>query len=199
MADPTDLPPLPADHLDHPESWATGAAPATEKQKGFVKVLEKQHPDLVPSGGLKAEDMGKSEASEVIGSLKSGRTVGPTKEVTKGKDEENGRDGITGDTNVAEELDRQVMEMKKNEAEVEGNGRVSQKRKDVPKETADHAGAEDEDGGGNASGRDLGKTTQDGAMGSGVADDEKDGERKVKKARVREEEVSKPSVKARLT
>ena len=76
MADPSNLPPLPKDHLDHPEQWATGAEPATGKQKGFIKVLEGQHPDAIPEKGLDVESMGKSEASEVIEKLKNGKKVG---------------------------------------------------------------------------------------------------------------------------
>ena len=54
-------------HLDHPENWATGDQPATDKQKGFLKVLEKQ------KGVSKSEDrgMGKSKASEKIDELKN--------------------------------------------------------------------------------------------------------------------------------
>ncbi|WVR03046.1 hypothetical protein IAU60_000035 [Kwoniella sp. DSM 27419] len=69
------LPPLPADHLDHPEQWATGGDPATDKQKGFIAVLEGKNPGLVPEGGLDKELMGKSEASEVIEKLKAGQSV----------------------------------------------------------------------------------------------------------------------------
>nr|XP_031862046.1 uncharacterized protein CI109_002459 [Kwoniella shandongensis]KAA5529118.1 hypothetical protein CI109_002459 [Kwoniella shandongensis] len=74
-ADGSVLPPLPADHLSHPEQWATGADPATSKQKGFIKVLEGQHPESVPEEGLNVEGMGKSEASEVIEKLKSGQKL----------------------------------------------------------------------------------------------------------------------------
>lgn len=54
-------------HLDHPENWTTGADPATDKQKGFLKVLEKQK-------GVSVGDVsgiGKSEASEKIDELKN--------------------------------------------------------------------------------------------------------------------------------
>ena len=54
-------------HLDHPENWTTGADPATDKQKGFLKVLEKQKG--VPVGDI--SDIGKSEASEKIDELKN--------------------------------------------------------------------------------------------------------------------------------
>jgi hypothetical protein len=54
-------------HLDHPENWTTGGDPATEKQKGFLKVLEKQKG--VPVGDLGG--IGKSEASEKIDELKN--------------------------------------------------------------------------------------------------------------------------------
>ena len=71
------LPPLPKDHVDHPENWVTGDMPATDKQLGFISVLEKQHPELVPDGGLDKEAMDKSEACEVINDLKSGKVVRP--------------------------------------------------------------------------------------------------------------------------
>ena len=60
----------PADdaHLDHPENWATGGEPATGKQKGFLKVLEKQKGVEVDGA---VESMGKSEASEKIDELKN--------------------------------------------------------------------------------------------------------------------------------
>ena len=54
------------EHLDHPENWTTGDEPATEKQKGFLAVLEKKK-------GMEVENMnslGKSEASEKIDELK---------------------------------------------------------------------------------------------------------------------------------
>lgn len=76
-ANPADLPPLPANHLNHPENWVTGGDPATTKQKAFIETLESQHPDLVPQEGLSVESMGKTEASEVIDSLKSGKPVAP--------------------------------------------------------------------------------------------------------------------------
>jgi len=75
MADPSQLPPLPKDHLSHPENWTTGSEPATSKQKGFIKVLENQHKELVPEGGMDVDGLGKSEASEVIEKLKSGEEV----------------------------------------------------------------------------------------------------------------------------
>jgi hypothetical protein len=75
-ADPAALPQLPKDHLDHPEQWVTGAEPATEKQKGFIRVLEGKNEELVPPQGLDVEPMGKSEASEVIDKLKNGKSVG---------------------------------------------------------------------------------------------------------------------------
>lgn len=74
-ADPSTLPPLPKDHLSHPENWATGGEPATEAQKGFIKVLEDKNPSLVPEFGIEIEGLGKSEASEVIESLKLGKKV----------------------------------------------------------------------------------------------------------------------------
>ncbi|KAG7539625.1 hypothetical protein FFLO_03424 [Filobasidium floriforme] len=53
-------------HLAHPETWTTGGDPATDKQKGFIHVLARQHDtkDPIP------EQMSKSEASEMIEKLK---------------------------------------------------------------------------------------------------------------------------------
>jgi len=53
-------------HLDHPENWATGGDPATSKQIGYIKVLEKQKGVSAPV----SDNLGKSEASEVIEDLK---------------------------------------------------------------------------------------------------------------------------------
>jgi hypothetical protein len=53
-------------HLDHPENWATGDEPATEKQKGFLAVLEKKAGEPVEN----MEGLGKSEASAKIDELK---------------------------------------------------------------------------------------------------------------------------------
>lgn len=69
------LPPLPADHLQHPEQWTTGGEPATDSQKGFIKVLEDKNPALVPEGGIDVEGLSKSEGCEVIDALKSGKKV----------------------------------------------------------------------------------------------------------------------------
>lgn len=80
MANPSTLPPLPKNHLDHPENWATGTEPATDKQKGFIKVLEGQHPEAAPEEGLDLNGLGKSEASEVIDKLKKGEKVTSTGE-----------------------------------------------------------------------------------------------------------------------
>lgn len=64
---------LPDNHLQHPESWATGGDPATGKQQAFVASLEKQHGvDL----GVDEGQLGKSEASEVIDKLKQGDVEG---------------------------------------------------------------------------------------------------------------------------
>ena len=109
MADPANLPPLPKDHLSHPENWVTGDAPATDKQQAFVKSLQSQHPDAVPEGGLDVENLGKSEASEVIEKLKSGETVGEGsegkrgrsgEEVEKGRVEDD-KDGVEGQNEKA--------------------------------------------------------------------------------------------------
>ncbi|OCF35024.1 hypothetical protein I316_03064 [Kwoniella heveanensis BCC8398] len=86
------LPPLPKDHLDHPEQWATGADPATQKQKGFIAVLEDKNPGLVPSEGIDKEGLDKSEASEIIEKLKNGEKVVSNEEqegVTAEKSEKN--------------------------------------------------------------------------------------------------------------
>lgn len=59
---------LPGDdaHLDHPENWTTGDEPATAKQKGYLKVLEKQTGSSAGDVG----GMGKSEASEKIDEMR---------------------------------------------------------------------------------------------------------------------------------
>lgn len=64
---PDDTVPGDESHLDHPENWATGGDPATEKQKGFLKVLEKQKG--VEVGNV--DGIGKSKASEKIDELKN--------------------------------------------------------------------------------------------------------------------------------
>ncbi len=200
MADPTNLPPLPADHLDHPDQWATGEEPATDKQKGFVKVLERQHPDLVPDQGLKVDSMGKSEASEIIDHLKSGKKVaetsreeGPNGVAKDGTDEKVSQStGTREDEKIVEDLEKQVRDIEKEE-------KVGEKRKDAPsttqmgtKETTD-GDADDEESEVDSAGKDVKKTKQttlDAAMASGsqVADDEGDDEgRKVKKARTSNE------------
>ena len=45
MADPTtsSLLPLPKDHLNHPDQWAAGLDPATDKQKEVIKLLEEDN------------------------------------------------------------------------------------------------------------------------------------------------------------
>ncbi|EIW72962.1 hypothetical protein TREMEDRAFT_59120 [Tremella mesenterica DSM 1558] len=86
------LPPLPKDHLSHPSDWVTGSDPATEKQKGFINVLEDQHRDLVPADGLDKENLGKSEACEIIDSLKNGQPVNIT--FTTGQSDKDGDDLI---------------------------------------------------------------------------------------------------------
>ena len=75
MADPSNLPPLPANHLNHPENWTTGSEPITSNQEGFIKVLEGQKPDLVPEAGLDTSKLSKSDASDVIDKLKKGEKV----------------------------------------------------------------------------------------------------------------------------
>ncbi|CAD6564427.1 MAG: hypothetical protein TREMPRED_004983 [Tremellales sp. Tagirdzhanova-0007] len=186
MADPSSLPPLPADHLNHPESWATGGDPATEKQKGFVKVLEAQHPDLLPENGLKVADMGKSEASAVIDQLKSG------KKLESGNKEENGAssqknvaqvgktNGTSEDEKVAAELDEQVEEMEKEE-------KIGEKR---TRQVANGEETEDGDSATESAGKDLKRTKQttlDGSVGSDVKGTDATDEKQVrerKKARV---------------
>jgi hypothetical protein len=75
MSDPSNLPPLPANHLNHPENWTTGSEPITSNQEGFIKVLEGQKPDLVPEAGLDTSKLSKSDASDVIDKLKKGEKV----------------------------------------------------------------------------------------------------------------------------
>lgn len=76
-ADPSSLPPLPKNHLSHPENWATGSEPITDRQAGFIGVLEKQHPEAVPEGGIDTAHISKSDASAIIESLKNGEKVSP--------------------------------------------------------------------------------------------------------------------------
>ncbi|WWC57599.1 uncharacterized protein I303_100131 [Kwoniella dejecticola CBS 10117] len=117
MADPNSLPPLPADHLDHPEQWATGSEPATEKQKGFIAVLEKQHPELVEDGdGIEKGELGKSEASEIIDSLK------------KGEKPKTHQDPSAPDTNTEKAIDENVNGVNDKEGEVKED-KVGEKRK----------------------------------------------------------------------
>lgn len=87
------LPPLPADHLQHPEQWTTGGESATDSQKGFIKVLEDKNPALVPEGGIDVEGLSKSEGCEVIDALKSGKKVelGAEKE-SKAEGEKEGKE-----------------------------------------------------------------------------------------------------------
>lgn len=140
MADPTNLPPLPANHLDHPENWATGGDSATDKQKGFVKVLEKQHPELVPDEGLHTDSMGKSEASEVIDKLKSGKPIeGHTQEeeVKEGNEEEV--------KEISKEEVEAANQVEKDVANASSNAKAGDKRKaevdSTPATTTDEAKA----------------------------------------------------------
>ena len=55
----------------HRLSLHTGDEPATDKQKGFIKVLEKQKGAAAASAAGDVENLGKSEASEKIDELKS--------------------------------------------------------------------------------------------------------------------------------
>jgi hypothetical protein len=50
----------------------TGEDPATERQKAFIGVLEKQHPEF---GGVEKERPSKGEASKAIDTLQKARTV----------------------------------------------------------------------------------------------------------------------------
>jgi hypothetical protein len=80
---------LPENHLQHPESWATGGDPATGKQQAVVASLEKQHDvDL----GIDEGQLGKSEASELIDKLKQGDVEG-AKEIV-GTGEKRGIDNV---------------------------------------------------------------------------------------------------------
>ena len=54
-------------HLDRPDQWSTGDEPATQKQQGYIAVLEKKAGESVTSG----KGLGKSEASERIEELKA--------------------------------------------------------------------------------------------------------------------------------
>ncbi|KAK6904715.1 hypothetical protein I204_06687 [Kwoniella mangroviensis CBS 8886] len=125
MSDPssTTLPPLPSDHLDHPEQWTTGSEPATEKQKGFIAVLEKQNPGLVPDEGIAKGDLGKSEASEIIESLKKGEKVGSGEKEAE-VEEDNQKKENEGDTSKKEERE-------------EEEGKTGEKRKDHPSSQED--------------------------------------------------------------
>ena len=73
--DPSNLPPLPKNHLDHPENWTTGSEPVTKNQANFIGVLESKNPRLVPEGGLDTSSLSKSDASDVIDKLKKGEKV----------------------------------------------------------------------------------------------------------------------------
>lgn len=66
---PTNDDTIPGDgqHIDHPQNWATGDQPATDKQKGYLKVLEKQKGASVGN----VESLGKSEASDKIDKLQN--------------------------------------------------------------------------------------------------------------------------------
>jgi hypothetical protein len=64
----SDTNPGDGEHLDHPENWTTGDEPATDKQKGYLKVLEKQQGAPVAGD---VEGMGKSEASGKIEEMRS--------------------------------------------------------------------------------------------------------------------------------
>ncbi|WWC97557.1 hypothetical protein V866_004441 [Kwoniella sp. B9012] len=125
MSDPssTTLPPLPSDHLDHPEQWTTGSESATEKQKGFIAVLEKQNPGLVPDEGIAKGDLGKSEASEIIESLKKGEKVGSNEKEVEAQEDTQKKEN-EGDT-------------QKKERKEEEEGKTGEKRKDHPSSRED--------------------------------------------------------------
>ncbi|KAI5450654.1 hypothetical protein NCC49_002912 [Naganishia albida] len=55
-----------SDYLEHPEQWTTGGEPATQKQRGFLHVLAKQHGQTEDD----IDNLSKSEASEKIDELK---------------------------------------------------------------------------------------------------------------------------------
>ncbi|WVW81280.1 hypothetical protein I302_103271 [Kwoniella bestiolae CBS 10118] len=135
MSDPTSLPPLPSNHLDHPEQWTTGSEPATEKQKGFIAVLEKQNPGLVPDEGIEKGELGKSEASEIIDSLKKGERVeAHHHEKEKGGDKEE-----KGDVGATKEKEEKESSAKK----VEDKGQVGEKRKEHPNSEENDEGKKD--------------------------------------------------------
>ena len=52
--------------IQDPSSWSTGEDKATGKQQGYIAAMAKEAWEKVPGG-----DMGKSEASQKIGDLKS--------------------------------------------------------------------------------------------------------------------------------
>ncbi|KAJ9099257.1 hypothetical protein QFC22_004846 [Naganishia vaughanmartiniae] len=56
-----------SDYLEHPEQWTTGGEPATQKQRGFLHVLAKQHGETETD----IDNLSKSEASEKIDELKN--------------------------------------------------------------------------------------------------------------------------------
>ena len=175
MADPSSLPPLPADHLSHPESWATGGDPATSKQLGFIKTLEKQHPDLVPANGLGVGSMGKSEASEVIDRLKKGEKVESAEEALEEKrgtaNEPAQAKAEVGDESMPVAVDGAGQKVDGEKKFVEGDAGSKRKAPSTEKSgrPAKDADPEEEESD-EFSGKDLKETKQttlDGALGEG--------------------------------
>ncbi|WVF66534.1 hypothetical protein IAT40_001274 [Kwoniella sp. CBS 6097] len=87
------LPPLPRDHLDQPERCTTGAELATEQKKGFKAVIEGKNTGLVSSEGITKDDLGKSEASEIIETLES-REQDVTRKDDKEEEEEQEKETV---------------------------------------------------------------------------------------------------------
>ncbi|WWC90185.1 uncharacterized protein L201_005118 [Kwoniella dendrophila CBS 6074] len=159
MSDPNSLPPLPANHLDHPEKWATGADPATEKQKGFIAVLEKQNPGLIPEEGIDENNLGKSEASEIIDSLKKGEKIDESHNHSNDSNNDNDDVNIEKQTLDQDQTETEIKEPSTNqlskntttkpvvEEKEEKEEKTGDKRKEPPssKETSDGGDRKEQD------------------------------------------------------
>jgi hypothetical protein len=215
MADPSNLPPLPKNHLDHPENWTTGSDPATDKQKGFIKVLEGQHAALVPEGGLDTDGMGKSEASEVIEKLKNGVSVKRDSGATSnGEEKAQVMEQVKGeskgskvDASKAEDEEKTTQNKEESTGDDEDTAETDgKKRKSNPSTTADDKpdatsgdGEVTED---DATGKDLHpdktkQTTLDSVVssksngnGASTADENENGARQAKKPKLDAVEVA---------
>ncbi|WWC67312.1 uncharacterized protein I206_101220 [Kwoniella pini CBS 10737] len=186
MADPNSLPPLPANHLDHPEQWATGLEPATEKQKGFIAVLEKQHPELIEEeGGIDKKELGKSEASEIIDSLKKGEKPNQDKSNAKEQDSEKQDTVKIGEKRKASSDEtNKTPEIKNDEKKEKENLPTKNSQNDKSSSSNNEVVEIDEDG---KDLKDSKQTTLDGAFdknGSAPKNEDKEEERISKKAKV---------------